>query len=286
MLRTLLALGAAGAFGAAIKEMFDGVSEYNKTKKLTLPVGVIPGGEFGHKVVSLTLPEDDTARFIGGIITHGINAAAQRNPQELHGIIDLGMNELPSYNPIWNVPWKWGVMAAGHNPVDDFTGRQIIPDRNFSAGGMNAVEPMLGWTLRQTGLLNIYRYDPHADTTWQSTVTAMPGVNRFLNVSDQGYREQQRAVQQDQEAARNMQFLQLPDKVQSLELEYWRLARTPTDTRSPEQESRLAELKYWYANIYRPAWTDIQDAFGNKQDAAAATARKALGDDSADFYRK
>jgi C-terminal domain on Strawberry notch homologue/P-loop containing NTP hydrolase pore-1 len=285
MLRTLLALGAAGAFGAAFKELFDGISDYNKTKKLTIPVGTVAGGEFGKKVAAITIPEDDTARFIGGIITHGINALAQRNPQELHGIIDLGMNELPSYNPIWNVPFKWTQLAAGQNPVDDFTGHQIIPDRNFSAGGLNAVEPMLGWTLRQSGLLNFYKYDPQAGLTWQAQLPAMPGINRFLTITDQGYREQQRAAQTDVEAQRNMQFLQLPPKVQSLELEYWRLARTPQNALTPPQQDRLADLKYWYNNVYRPAWTDIQDSVSNTNKAAAATARNALDKDSAEFYR-
>ena len=114
----------------------------------------------------------------------------------------------------------------------------------------------------------------------------MPGLNRFLSVTDQGYREQQRAQMKDEEAVRDAQFLKLSPDVQSLELEYWRLERLPQGTLTPAQEDRLADLRFWYSNVYRPAWTDIQDAVANKNDAGAKQARAALGKDSVDFVRQ
>ena len=80
-----------------------------------------------------------------------------------------------------------------------------------------------------------------------------------------------------------MQFLKLPDKVQSLELEYWRLAKIAKDTRTPQQDDRLTELKGWYQNTYRRAWADIEDAVQDKNARLANQLRKGLEADSTEF---
>lgn len=81
-----------------------------------------------------------------------------------------------------------------------------------------------------------------------------------------------------------MQFLKLPDQVQSLELEYWRLAKIGKDSRTEQQDDRLTELKSWYQNTYRRAWGDIQDAVQDKNVSLADQLRKGLEADSAEYF--
>ncbi|HPC58775.1 MAG TPA: hypothetical protein PK689_07240, partial [Kiritimatiellia bacterium] len=49
-LAMLQGLAAGGMLGAALKELFDGISEYRKTNYQVLPLGFVAGGEFGKRV--------------------------------------------------------------------------------------------------------------------------------------------------------------------------------------------------------------------------------------------
>jgi hypothetical protein len=129
------------------------------------------------------------------------------------------------------------------------------------------------------------RWDPDSQSSFQLTLSAIPGANRFLKVSDQGYREQQRAQQSEVNAARAREKLKLPPKVQSLEMEYWRLARLKPELRTPEQSLRYDDLKFWYNRVYRPGWETIQQARDAGSEARAAAERLNLDRDSLNYYR-
>lgn len=283
-LRAFLALAAAGALGEALKELFAGISEYDKTNYLSIPVGATTGEDFPSKTAFLRIPEDETARMLGGIISKGIRAMGPDDVR-LSGMFDFGMGQIPSLNPAVSVPMKWAQFAAGHNPIDPYRNREIVPARNWEAGGLDSLQPMAAWTLDQTGVGNFFRYDANANTTLQLTLSAVPGVNRMVKVSDQGYREKQRALMNEVDAARNMQKLKLPAEVQSLEMEYWRLAKIKKDQRTEPQQLRYEDLHYWYARTYRPYWESIEAATEDKNSAQAEALRRDLAKDSAPYYR-
>lgn len=281
--RMLLATAATGALGAAIKELFDGISEYYKTNYLAVPIGQLPGGDFKSKVVIITIPEDETARFIGGILGKAIRMAG---PDDVRasGIFDFGVGQLPTWNPALTVPEKWVEALSGGNPTDPLRGSPIIPRDARLAGGAAIIEPMAGWTLRQTGALNFFRYDPRANSTAELNLGAIPGANKFVRVTDQGYREQQEAKQDIVARIRAQEKLKLPDTVQSLYHEYWQLQQLK-DNRTPSQQTRYDDLAYWHKNIYRPGWEDMQAAIEDGKPAVADQIRRQLGRDSADFVR-
>jgi len=283
--RLLLAGAAAGALGAAIKELFDGIGAHDKANYLCIPVGQTSGGDFGKRTVYVRLPEDFTARMIGGMITKGVANMTGKDPN-WDQMLDFGMGQFPDLNPALTVPQKWEEYARGRNPTDDFRGQQIIPDRVFKAGDYHGAEVMGMWTLNQMGVLNLASFNAQAQSGTELGVSAIPGINKFVKVSDQGYHEDQRAEQAQIDAQRDMQFLKLSDQVQSLELEYWRLTRINKDERTIEQDDRLHDLKAWYQNVYRPAWGDIADATADKRPADAAAARKTLDADSEEYYRQ
>lgn len=238
--RMLLAAAATGAIGAAIKEYFDGISEYYKTNYLAIPVGVMPGGDFEKKVMMITIPEDETARAIGAVLSKVIRMAGP-DDVKASGILDFGMGQFPTFNPAITVPNAWSQALIGNNPLDPLRGKPIIPSDAFTAGGLNVIEPMAGWTLRQSGLLNFFRYDPKANTTTELNMSAIPGANKFLRVTDQGYREQQESKQDIAARLVAVQKLKLPNDVQSIYHEFYHLQSIKEENRTPAQEQRYEE---------------------------------------------
>ena len=193
------------------------------------------------------------------------------------------MGQFPTLNPIVTVPSAWSQFASGHNPRDPFTGRDIVPSREWAAGGTDAFIPMAGWTLNQSGVGNWLRWDPKSETTWEAVLSATPGINRVAKVSDQGLREQQRAGMEEEAAQRARAKLKLPGSVQSLEMEYFRLNRMPKERQSPAQAERLVELRGWYRTVYSPAWQMLEEE--QKAGRDTSSLRRRLEEDSKPWAR-
>lgn len=280
--RILTALAATGVLGQALKELYAAISSYDQANYITVPVGSTEGGEFGRRTAYLRIPESETDRLLGGLISNGIKAMAG-DDTKLSEIFDFGMGQFPTLNPIVTVPAAWSQFASGHNPRDPFTGRDIVPAREWAAGGMDSFVPMAGWTLNQSGVGNWLRWAPKAETTWEAVLSATPGINRVAKVSDQGLREQQRAGMEEEAAQRARAKLKLPGSVQALEMEYFRLNRIPKDRQSSAQAERLVELRGWYRTVYSPAWQVLEE----EQKAARDTGslRRRLEEDSKPWAR-
>jgi hypothetical protein len=286
-LSALIGAASAGLLGAALKSLFDGVSEYDKTNYLVIPLGWMPGGDFGRKTGYLRMPRDETSRLLSGLT---YKLASSLDPADKPGslagqLFDFGASQVPTFNPVLTVTEKWAEYAGGQNPIDPFRARPIIPRTEFIAGGMDSLAPMLSWTAAQSGALNFVRWDPQASTAAELTLSAIPGVNRLLKVSDYGYRERQTWVEGAEDAARAQHRLKLPDEVQSLLAEYGHLRQISPDRRTPAQVARYDELGVWYSGIYRPTDELITDREQAKDTAAAERARRQLGDDSQPFSR-
>jgi hypothetical protein len=280
--RILTALAATGVLGQALKELYAAISGYDQANYITVPVGSTEGGEFGSRTAYLRIPESETDRLLGGLISNGIKAVAG-DDTKLSEIFDFGMGQFPTLNPIVTVPAAWAQFASGHNPRDPFTGRDIVPSREWAAGGMDSFVPMAGWTLNQSGVGNWLRWDPRSETTWEAVLSATPGINRVAKVSDQGLREQQRAGMDEEAAQRARAKLKLPGSVQALEMEYFRLNRIPKERQSPAQAERLVELRGWYRTVYSPAWQTLEEE--QKAGRDTASLRRRLEEDSKPWAR-
>ncbi|HEY0725843.1 MAG TPA: hypothetical protein VGD41_17985, partial [Pyrinomonadaceae bacterium] len=142
------------------------------------------------------------------------------------------------------VPAKWLDYASGHQPVDPFLGRPIVPDLEWKAGGLYSLKPMMLWTLKETGAQNFVRWDPNAGTALELVVSATPGLNRVVRTSDYGYREAQREGMVPEERSRARDILELPDQVRSFYNQYWAL-RGLKDHRTEPQERAYQALNTW-----------------------------------------
>jgi hypothetical protein len=139
-------------------------------------------------------------------------------------------------------------------PTDPRTGRPVLNYYQQQAGFPDSLTPMVQFTLGKMGLENFIRYDPEAKTTTELAISAIPGVNRLIKISDYGYREKQQlenaAAAERELKSENM--LRYPTEVRRALAEYQELTRIKPEVRTPQQQMRIAEINYWRTNVFRP----------------------------------
>jgi len=266
MATMFMGLAGAGLLGAALKKLYDGFSEYDKTNYTVIPLGYSMGGDFGSRTVGMRVPRDEPSRLLSGLLYKAIGLAAG-NPQGFSQAFAFGAGQFPTLNPAIDIPWNWQQYLSGQNPVDSFRGRPIIPDDAFSAGGWDSLKPMLIWTYNQSGLQDIVRFDPYKQSTAQVTLNMIPAAHRFIKITDQGYREQQRAVERADQSAQAQHRLSLPDNVRGLLAEYSMLRNINEQNKTPDQMERYQLLRIWYNQIYTP----IHETWRIQREAGAKT---------------
>jgi hypothetical protein len=267
----LSGLAAAGLLGAALKALFGGASEYDKTNYNVVPIGWTPGGDFGKQVDYLRFPRSESSRLLSGMTYKLTRLLAGDSPESFTDLLDFGAGSMPSVNPAVQIPLKWTDYFTGHNPEDSFRGRPIIPRTEFQAGGWDSFKPMLKWTLGASGVGNFVSWNEKANTTTELVISAIPGLNKILKTSDFGYGEEQRAVERTEDAQRARHRLAFPESAQELLSERSYLMTVALERRTPEQAMRYEMVNTFYNSVYRPAdelaWTLEQN--GDKAKAQA-----------------
>jgi len=295
---------AAGLLGTALKELFDGVSDYDIGNYNILPIGTVADEDspYGKKVVYIRIPKDETSRLLSGvmyIMTRGASEAYMKGEpleamQSGATSLDFGSEQLPGWNPVIPIMWAWKDYVTGGNPRDGFGDRTIIPTREHSAGGIRGLDDMLIWTFSQTGLQDWIRYDKEGMGGIEGAVRMMPGVHRFVKITDYGYREKQRKLRDGNRERRDEQFLLYSDRVQKLHREYYALQSIGAgmddyvdgqgileEGRNEAQQERYEELAD-FIRLFNEADQNVEDAF----DAAEANdARKQIDEDAIDFEK-
>lgn len=278
--RLLQALAAAGVLGAGLKEIYDGAGEYDKANYTVIPLGQSnePTDSGKPKSVYLRIPEDETARLIGGTIHYLVQKAANGDPAAKASLGDLVAftgGQLPSVNPVLTLGAGWASYAAGQNPIDQYRGEKVLNNVQFNAGGWEGTKAMLAWTWRETGGANFVRWDPNSDNVAELTVSAIPGLNRLLKVTDAGHRERQQNLEATYDK-RNAQIrVAMPPVVNHLLGEYYSLSALTPENRTPVQDFRLKTLGIWHSKVWKPNYELMQQT----DDAAQWRATgQALGD--------
>jgi len=286
VLMAALGAGALGALGAALKQILDGASEYDKTNYLVVPVGWRAGGDFGKQAVYLRIPHDETSRLLSGMTYKLAKSIFERDPASATELFAFGAGQVPGVNPALTIPEKWVEYGSGWNPTDPFRGRPIIPQTEFAAGGMSSLKPMALWTWDQMGYSSYLHWNSKLPTTTEIALSAIPGLNRVVKVSDYGYREQQMQSERADDQARAQHRLAMPDNARSLLVEYIGLKGIAPERRTEVQEERYHTLNLWHNRVYR-RFDEWITAAG--QDSAPEEARKLrteLEKESKEFEKK
>ncbi|MEA4857916.1 hypothetical protein [Solidesulfovibrio sp.] len=203
----LLMWGAAlGAFGEAMRQVMDGVGEYDKTNYLIIPLGQTQN----KKSVVLRLPLDEFSRLTGGILWKTLQFVRTGDADGLNSLADFMAGQVPSLNPAFSVGTNVWSYLSGHNPYDMFRQRPIMDETTFRAGGTAAAKAMgkYVWNTVGGGVVYVFRNDDAIDVKkelFEQVVQAPFLANtlgRFVKVTDLGVREQLTAAKGEPQQSR------------------------------------------------------------------------------------
>jgi hypothetical protein len=208
-------------------------------------------------VTYIRLPTDETQRLISGLLHQGIMlAAGEAGPKGVPSGLAFGSDQVPGLNPVLEIAGRWKEYLEGENPKDGFRGSPILSNAEWLAGGTAGLGSMLSFTADNVGVTNFVRWDRNANTTLETVLSAAPGINRFIQSTDTGYRERQERAEMKESQARAKMRLAMPDNVQRLLGEYYHLRSVGAGLRTLQQTVRLEELGRWRKAIYQ----DYEDA--------------------------
>lgn len=261
--KVLLRGAALGVFGAALKKAVDLIGDYDKANYIIIPMGMTHDEKTGQdKAIYARIPQDETARHIGGLAWQLL----QQNGTMKHmqDLLNFEHSQLmPNLSPPLQISKQWTAYLTGNNPQDDFFRKNVVSDAAWKAGGWYAFKDMARWTLDQFGIASIManpivesvfgpRPGESKQTTLQTVISTIPGLNRMLKMSDKGLSEQQTAELnlEDQEKARFA--LDLPQDARNLVRERYRLNRLGDDKLTQQERQRRAQVNDFYNGAYLP----------------------------------
>ena len=270
--RVLKCLAAAGLLGAGLKELYDAVGDYDDTNYLCVPLGKVTSGnpEYGYQVPVLRLPQDETSRVLGGMLDMALTRALS-DEQQAKSILPLltgfAGGQLPGVNPAVSLADGWRQYLSGQNPIDSFRNQPLMSDWKFRAGGWTSTQPMLAWSLEQTGATNLVRWDSKAETMMETVLSATPVLNRAVKITDQGFRDRDRNLLELQAKDAAQIRAAVGDDVNRLLAEHARLSALKSlgeDHLTPVQEDRFYELNMWFNTTWKEAREDMSEDLTRK----------------------
>lgn len=266
-LRVLQAAAAAGLFGAGLKAFYDRVGDYYKTNYDVLPLGESDGGTVdGKKSVFAIIPRDPTDRIMSGLLYTVSKAAfdtVMQNPQtsigqKLTSVVTLGTSDMPGINPALKIAGGWMQFAQQGNAYDSFRGRNVLTNQQASAGGWNAIGPMLGWTVGQTGVNQFVQFAPGSNSWMEIVMGKIPVANGVVKVSEMGLRELVQQDVQSDASQRDDLALSMPKPVQQVVQEYNWLKSIGAERRTAIQEARYQRVQKFVSKLYKPAMQGME----------------------------
>lgn len=274
--KVMMALAASGAGGKILKDFYDRVSEYDKTNYLIIPLGWKMGGEFGWKAVYMRIPHDESGRLLSGTTWKMLMAATGR-PGGLTGLFDFTAGQFPTISPTVDIPMQWAQMLQGKNPYDSFRGRYIIPDNQFKAGMYERTKRMIGWTIDETGMLQVASYDPANNTTTEWLVRLAPVLNKMIKISDFGMTEKIKGMVAEVDAEEAKYRLTRSDTAKAFLVEKFRLeSMKKADTLDSAGKMRLASFNTFYSGVFQNVDRAIKNDMGRGDQKSVEHNRKRL----------
>jgi len=206
-----------GGLAAALAEsqaVFTSIPDHDLANYHCIPLGV---DRETRQVLYLRLPLDETSRMMNGVVHYAVNrAAGEAGAVDWRNIVRIFADQLPSMNPVFEIGAAALDMMRGQNPVDSWTGREVVDPMVYAARATpeaNAWKQWGQWAWQKGGLGILYNTVPE----WKRDVPRAEGaagvvqtidttpalavvddiVGRFLKVSDYGRYQRQKVEAQD-----------------------------------------------------------------------------------------
>ena len=187
--KILMKAGAIGLLGTAIKEIYDKATEYDKTNYFIIPLGQTPTG----KGVYFRIPQDETGRFMGGIIWKLMEGEFE--PMK-GGLIDYMAGQAPTVHPMFDVMVDVASYYSGQNPYDHFRGQKAIPELTWKAQDFRTTEAFAKYIANKSGVGLIHRFKSDNDVEIRGELERLINypilsnvLGRFIKVTDYGEKE-------------------------------------------------------------------------------------------------
>lgn len=191
--KALMYAMAIGMLGEDNKTIMDGVSEYDKTNYIIIPVGLTEDG----RSVYIRIPQDETGRFFGGVFWKTLNADKDTDITDL---ADYTAGQFPGLSPSLTTAWGVTDYLSGQNPYDFFRERSAIDSRVWDAGFPDREIAFSKWLSNKLGGGIVYRFNTeeierissgnYADIEKIINFPVLQNaLGRFVKISDYGVRE-------------------------------------------------------------------------------------------------
>ena len=181
---------ATGMMGDDAKTIMDGVSEYDKTNYIIIPIGLGDNGES----IYFRIPQDETGRVFGGMTW---KMFGQGKEQDVRSVFDYTAGNLPALSPILSAIGDTVDYMSGQMPYDNFRQRSAVNQTEWDAGFPHREKAMAGYTWNKLGGGIYKRYDTNNIEKIKSDIEELihfpimeNTIGRFLKVSDYGIRQE------------------------------------------------------------------------------------------------
>lgn len=192
----LQAAAVNGWLGGERQEQYNSIPDYDLTNYLCVPLGWVDRAQ--HKVAYLRLPLWEPARIAHGTMFQLLTARGQ-------GITSHAGGQLPGLNPLFKIAGMWAQYALGHNPADTQRGVNVLTDKQYAAGGGQAIAQLLKQSWNDAGGSIVHRFrnlnleaSPQSDAEKLLDVPLVSNaLGRWVKVSDRGLVDQARKLSGD-----------------------------------------------------------------------------------------
>ena len=180
---------ATGMMGDDAMTIMEGVSEYDKTNYIIIPIGLGKNGES----IYFRIPQDETGRVFGGIAW---KMFGQGKDQDVRTVIDYTAGNLPTLSPVLSAIGDTVDYMSGQMPYDSFRQRSAVNQTEWDAGFPHREQAMAGYMWNKLGGGIYRRYDTQNLEKIKSDIEELihfpimeNTLGRFLKVSDYGTRQ-------------------------------------------------------------------------------------------------
>lgn len=184
---------------SALARALRGITEYDKTNYIPVPVGIDEKGN----TVYFRLPQDDSGRMIGGLTWKLLQMArGDRNVVEAAmQVFDYTAGQLPSPAPIFQTIADVGMFAAGGNVYDPFRNRFLFTDDEAKDPDLwRKSKKFIGYEFQQMGGGAFWKFYPGEARPDQKTPAqeflelpiVSPIIGRWWKITDYGHTEELR----------------------------------------------------------------------------------------------
>lgn len=245
--KMLMAGAAIGLLGPELQELYRAIPERDKRDKLVIPVGWEEGGEYGKRVRYLAVPQDDTNKHIGALLWNTLSRTDRPVREWLGRALQENVRyageQVPGVSPTLEQVSTWSTFLSGENPEGAFG--PALTEKEQAAGGLHRWKGMLRFQLGQFGqagkLVRAYAFRDDAPAPVVSWTPAQV-PNPFFKVSDYGLREREREAQNLEKSAKARNRLKYGPKAQNLYSAYYRLQKSPRETRQQKEAYYTAQV--------------------------------------------